>query len=71
MKNTKRTITMSLLGLALGIATVAGCRQSTEPAGAAWTCPMHSQIVRKEPGKCPICGMALVPEKPKGTAPAN
>jgi membrane fusion protein, copper/silver efflux system len=26
-----------------------------------WTCPMHPQIVRKEPGKCPICGMDLVP----------
>jgi len=24
-----------------------------------WTCPMHPQIVRKEPGNCPICGMAL------------
>jgi len=24
-----------------------------------WTCPMHPQIIRKEPGSCPICGMAL------------
>src|SRR5213593_4872608 len=24
-----------------------------------WTCPMHPQIVRDEPGSCPICGMAL------------
>jgi P-type Cu+ transporter len=24
-----------------------------------WTCPMHPQIVRKESGNCPICGMAL------------
>jgi Cu(I)/Ag(I) efflux system membrane fusion protein len=23
-------------------------------------CPMHPQIVRSEPGKCPICGMDLV-----------
>ena len=35
-------------------------------AGAAaatveWTCPMHPQIVRDEPGTCPICGMALEP----------
>jgi Cu+-exporting ATPase len=24
-----------------------------------WTCPMHPQIVRQQPGSCPICGMAL------------
>jgi Cu+-exporting ATPase len=26
-----------------------------------YTCPMHPQIVRAEPGYCPICGMALEP----------
>jgi len=26
-----------------------------------WTCPMHPEIVRHEPGSCPICGMALEP----------
>ncbi|MCX2679142.1 efflux RND transporter periplasmic adaptor subunit [Galbibacter sp. EGI 63066] len=26
-----------------------------------WTCAMHPQIVRPEPGDCPICGMALTP----------
>jgi len=41
------------------------------PAAAApkagevlWTCPMHPQIVRKEPGNCPICGMTLEPMTP-------
>ena len=24
-----------------------------------YTCPMHPEIVRDEPGSCPICGMAL------------
>jgi Cu+-exporting ATPase len=39
-----------------------------EPSSAAapvtkieYTCPMHPQIVRDEPGSCPICGMALEP----------
>lgn len=27
-----------------------------------YTCPMHPQIVRDQPGKCPICGMDLVPK---------
>jgi NADH-quinone oxidoreductase subunit J len=36
-------------------------------AGAAkssaqiYTCPMHPEIRQQEPGKCPICGMSLVP----------
>jgi Cu+-exporting ATPase len=28
-----------------------------------WTCPMHPEIVRSEPGSCPICGMALEPRQ--------
>lgn len=27
---------------------------------AKYVCPMHSQIIRDEPGSCPICGMDLV-----------
>lgn len=26
-----------------------------------YTCPMHPEIIREEPGACPICGMALEP----------
>ena len=29
------------------------------PANALYTCPMHPEVVRSEPGPCPICGMAL------------
>ncbi|MCB9477099.1 MAG: efflux RND transporter periplasmic adaptor subunit [Deltaproteobacteria bacterium] len=28
-----------------------------------WTCSMHPQIIRDEPGTCPICGMDLVERK--------
>jgi Cu(I)/Ag(I) efflux system membrane fusion protein/cobalt-zinc-cadmium efflux system membrane fusion protein len=34
-----------------------------------WRCPMHPQIVKDAPGKCPICGMDLVPV-PAEKAPA-
>jgi hypothetical protein len=27
-----------------------------------YTCPMHPEIVRGEPGTCPKCGMKLVPK---------
>ncbi|MEO7989283.1 MAG: heavy metal-binding domain-containing protein [Chryseolinea sp.] len=26
-----------------------------------YTCPMHPEIVKDAPGKCPLCGMTLVP----------
>jgi len=29
--------------------------------GTIWTCSMHPQIRMHEPGKCPICGMNLIP----------
>ncbi|MFH0976118.1 MAG: efflux RND transporter periplasmic adaptor subunit [Spirochaetota bacterium] len=28
-----------------------------------YTCAMHPQIIRDEPGECPICGMKLIPIK--------
>jgi hypothetical protein len=28
----------------------------------AYTCPMHPEIVSDAPGKCPKCGMSLVPK---------
>jgi heavy metal translocating P-type ATPase len=33
------------------------------PQAQKFICPMHAQIVQDEPGKCPICGMTLVPFK--------
>lgn len=32
--------------------------------GTQYTCPMHPEIVRDEPGACPLCGMALEPMVP-------
>ncbi len=35
---------------------------TTQSAKAViWTCAMHPQIRMREPGKCPICGMNLIP----------
>ncbi len=36
-------------------------RDEALPEGTKYTCPMHPEIVRDEPGDCPICGMALEP----------
>ena len=44
---------------------------SDEQAGQTWTCSMHPQIQREEPGDCPICGMDLIPQSAMaGTDPA-
>jgi len=37
---------------------------ATRTAGGPWTCPMDPEIVRADPGSCPICGMALEPMNP-------
>src|ERR1700752_5527522 len=31
-----------------------------------WTCTMHPSVHSKDPGKCPICSMDLVPVLKKG-----
>ncbi len=36
-----------------------------EPAGVIYVCPMHPQVRKNEPGRCPACGMELIPEKSK------
>ncbi|WP_298152307.1 copper-translocating P-type ATPase [Flavobacterium sp.] len=36
--------------------------------GTTYTCPMHPEIIRNEPGSCPKCGMTLVPMEPSENA---
>ena len=42
-------------------AYLGGKPQKPMPKGTKYTCPMHPEIVRDEPGSCPKCGMALEP----------
>jgi RND family efflux transporter MFP subunit len=39
----------------------ADATSSAAAPGAIYTCPMHPQIRQPSPGRCPICGMELVP----------
>lgn len=37
----------------------AGSGAHLQVSTATYTCPMHPEVVRSEPGACPICGMTL------------
>lgn len=68
-----------VLLLAIGMTGVS-CKQRDEAPPAqpvasqpavVYSCPMHPQIRATKPGKCPICGMALVEAKPTATSPGK
>ena len=42
-------------------APVTQAASSATPAVAVYTCPMHPEIRRSRPGRCPRCNMDLVP----------
>ena len=50
----------------MGVIVPAGCSKQgqagqIESKKTIYTCPMHHQIRKEQPGECPICGMTLVP----------
>src|SRR6266487_493470 len=54
----------------LAFLVAASCsKQNGSPANSNidyWTCTMHPSVHAKDPGKCPICSMDLVPVMKKG-----
>src|SRR5712664_4526583 len=65
----KTPILILLSALALPVTSIAFGQHEHDGAKQLYTCPMHPEIVRSEPGQCPKCGMTLVPikkTKPKG-----
>ncbi len=46
--------------------------QPPAPAAQEYTCPMHPEVRAAQPGKCPTCGMDLVPViKPSAASQAG
>ncbi|MBA3830748.1 MAG: efflux RND transporter periplasmic adaptor subunit [Chthoniobacterales bacterium] len=57
----KRTINIILV---IALAFIASCSKPPPPKPAGidyYTCTMHPSVHAEAPGKCPICGMELVP----------
>lgn len=73
----RRSAVALIVLVAFGVGLmVAGGRSSDHPPGhkdgegakeQIWTCSMHPQIRQPKPGKCPICGMDLIPATSAGT----
>lgn len=72
-----RVTRIFLIILAAGSFGLVSCTKKQTPTGnqsasgahedpdGYYTCPMHPQVHKHEPGPCPICGMALVKVKAK------
>src|SRR3989344_2650745 len=41
--------------------------KTSSRTGVIYTCPMHPEVTRNEPGLCPGCGMALIPKEISGS----
>ena len=64
-----KTILILISALAIATSTYAQNEQATPVA--RYTCPMHTEVVRAEPGACPKCSMALVPLKERKRSTLN
>ncbi|HME87906.1 MAG TPA: efflux RND transporter periplasmic adaptor subunit [Chthoniobacterales bacterium] len=70
MKRLRRKITVLLVLVALVFGATSCTKQGTsgKPSNVDyWTCTMHPSVHAKDPGKCPICSMDLVPVMKKGS----
>lgn len=70
------SLLLALLLVSVGSASLSACTNGGSPDAAdataqadqLWTCGMHPEVVRHEPGSCPICGMDLTPMSTPGQA---
>src|SRR5437870_2642375 len=63
----KLTLLMTLVALLFGAASCMKKGASSKPSQVDYyTCTMHPSVHAEAPGKCPICGMDLVPVMKKG-----
>jgi len=74
MKTGVRTtaLLVTLCALLFGVASCSKNAATGKPGNIDyWTCTMHPSVHSKDPGKCPICSMDLVPVLKKGGGEAK
>jgi len=59
-----------LLWAAWRLSNAGGSPVTVTPPIAYWTCSMHPEVRESGPGKCPICGMELIPHHAEAQAPS-
>jgi len=71
-------IFLSVAGMIFTTFSIAGCSKEApqkalteEHKKIQYQCPMHPEIIQDKPGKCPICGMDLVPIKEQAAMPGG
>lgn len=65
---------IKIIGFTLLVITLFSCNNNSNDhknhadtaTAAVYTCPMHPDIQKNEPGTCPICGMDLVKKESEG-----
>jgi Cu(I)/Ag(I) efflux system membrane fusion protein len=70
---------ISLVTMLFMIMTGTACMNNKDPHAehkaevveGIYTCPMHPEIIRDQPGKCPICGMDLIKKEAGGEKSAD
>src|SRR5215813_5805865 len=68
----KITVLLALVALFFGANSCTKTGTSGKPSNVDYyTCTMHPSVREKEPGKCPICSMDLVPVMKDEAAPAS
>lgn len=60
----KKVVFVTLISIWMAVA-IAGCGNTSKNGKVqgekvVYTCPMHPEIIKDKPGKCPKCGMELV-----------
>jgi len=68
MKTTRYLLPILLLSLLAGCSSPPASAPAPAEKETVWTCSMHPQVRQDKPGKCPLCGMNLVPVSSLGDA---
>lgn len=77
MKTKINLIAVSLLALAFAFSACSSQpakKNATTQSGTEkvqYTCTMHPEVIKDDPGKCPICGMDLVKKETTNDKPKN
>src|SRR6476469_3524387 len=63
MKTLKDKVSGIILIILIGLALSSCKDKKADAASSQYTCPMHPEVLKEEPGTCPICNMDLVSTK--------